>query len=1463
MAVKASNSITVYDQTDVLKVTTFYQRVSSTANPPAAPTTTQTSAAVTGWSTTMPAYGSSYRCYKVERSERGDGTCVWGTVTEDQAWTGANGANSTATDAQTTANAASNKVDNLSIGGRNLLRWTSDPSGHIVTNAHTSAERGWCIQSGGNGVGTIEDVTDSPVDGVSKSFRITGNTSGNRDWQQQVPDFYYKGADGNWTLTVYVRGIGGSVRAMVRVWSQEQNFLKTTSVGTDWTLLEIPISLTSNVSTIGAPNTSSSPNLLIGMTGAGSIEYIAPMLVSGTVMSDYAIAPEDLAAASRAWYAECPTADGAAAKVATITPATTAFTLTKGQRVAVFFSATNTEAVGSITLNVNGTGAKAIKYLANGAKANLPAANYLRANQIVDFVYDGSNWVADFSYNANNYDRRLHNNYVKAAGNVTSGALVCGTSAGYVQVAANAVFDLTYPILWAGAAWTSGTQYANAYEAYPSVQIATTLAVANIPGIAANKMVYLKGTVDGNQFAVAASNFLTCTAPTTEDGFCYIPVGVLGNDYTSSATNKLYFASSKELYAYKDGAFGPISMREASAVRSTVDAALGKYTGVLSGAGTPDTATDAWTGPLIGATVDGLSTQDGTPTPSAPVAIKSVEGAAALVAGRNFFTFPQAKTGYGVTVTPSNGGATLNVSGTATYQSVNIYSTDSVIEYPVPAGTYRLTVGGFSNNTLAIRVSVTSGGTVVGRYDAKQAAPSVTFSVPDDSVITLFVRIQLTAATNETLNVMLSYGSETVAWEPYVAPTTTAILPSTAAPLRSLPDGTHDELTVNRDGTVTVVRKVGSVTVDGSSVSVDNVWTAASYPLFGVTIPASKASTSSSAMSDRFTATDSSQIWNGGSSYAGKFATNAETTRNLRLRLADSSITTVAAANTWFASNPSTFFYPLATPTTETLPSVTMPTVPSRNLTAWVDATDADGAAIAAPWEMFYHTADYEDSFIEDIDGAAKVATNYVTETSNGVKVHPEGDDDDYAYISPDGLEVFDGGVSVAAFGSTTRVGTSSGARVVATSNGIDIYNSSNQKKASYGSTQYIYGGSGTYPYVMTSSSGAYLYQSANNHADITSSGLEVFKDGASVAAFSGTTARVGRSNKQRVDITSSAIEMYDENNAITSKFDSTGTTLYYGGSKRASVTSSGLGVYNGQTELMTFGTFVDGNVNRASMRSEEYPVWIEGKGNVRAAVVVDNGLSWRGIEVNPSHEDWDVVVYDDLKVGDALTATTGKFLDSVGVEATGTPTLSLTSKGYKGKIGDDVPSSNAVISREKTYDSSNSQLFYTEIVRTTADELYKSFVLQRKNASNTELYHGFYLRIQSNGTMSVTFPNTTSKNAFASGIVGGTTTNNTNQIGSLGSGVTVTSVVTRKNPCMCSVQVKFKKSSAIAANSSVTVGTLTAGNRPVGLDARGVADQTDSQVRVSTAGVVTFYNGMASSIAANTEITVYATFAL
>lgn len=73
--------------------------------------------------------------------------------------------------------------------------------------------------------------------------------------------------------------------------------------------------------------------------------------------------------------------------------------LIAGTVILVSFTNTNSGAVASLTLDVNNTGAKPIKYINNGTLGNLVSAGYLKASTSYPFIYDGTNWVVFFNYN--------------------------------------------------------------------------------------------------------------------------------------------------------------------------------------------------------------------------------------------------------------------------------------------------------------------------------------------------------------------------------------------------------------------------------------------------------------------------------------------------------------------------------------------------------------------------------------------------------------------------------------------------------------------------------------------------------------------------------------------------------------------------------------------------------------------------------------------------------------------------------------------------------------------------------------------------------------------------------------------------------------------------------------------------------------------------------------------------------
>ncbi|WP_424236586.1 hypothetical protein [Bhargavaea ginsengi] len=171
------------------------------------------------------------------------------------------------------------------------------------------------------------------------------------------------------------------------------------------------------------------------------------------------------------------------------------------------------------------------------------------ANAVINMTYDGTAWRASSIPNSNNYDRRLHNTAIKAEEAITKAHLIAGTASGYKMFAAGLSFDLAYPILYASAAINASSTAKTTYEAFPDVNFSTT---GTIESGTANKILWLKGTVEENHFIIADSNWLTTVVPTEADGMYYIPLGVM-----SSATAG-YFSSSDRLYAFIDSAFQPL-----------------------------------------------------------------------------------------------------------------------------------------------------------------------------------------------------------------------------------------------------------------------------------------------------------------------------------------------------------------------------------------------------------------------------------------------------------------------------------------------------------------------------------------------------------------------------------------------------------------------------------------------------------------------------------------------------------------------------------------------------------------------------------------------------------------------------------------------------------------------------------------------------------------------------------------
>ena len=111
-------------------------------------------------------------------------------------------------------------------------------------------------------------------------------------------------------------------------------------------------------------------------------------------------------------YSVCSTAAGTAAKTVTLT----GFSLVVGAEVTVRFTSTNTAAAANLTLNVNSTGAKGIRY----RNAALPGAAVLETGRTYTFVYDGTYWQMEGDLNTDTTYQKITQSEI-IAGTDTNG----------------------------------------------------------------------------------------------------------------------------------------------------------------------------------------------------------------------------------------------------------------------------------------------------------------------------------------------------------------------------------------------------------------------------------------------------------------------------------------------------------------------------------------------------------------------------------------------------------------------------------------------------------------------------------------------------------------------------------------------------------------------------------------------------------------------------------------------------------------------------------------------------------------------------------------------------------------------------------------------------------------------------------------------------------------------------------
>ena len=369
-----------------------------------------------------------------------------------------------------------------------------------------------------------------------------------------------------------------------------------------------------------------------------------------------------------------------------------------------------------------------------------------------------------------------------------------------------------------------------------------------------------------------------------------------------------------------------------------------------SSSGTSIAMDDAATASLKALTIYGESVQDGTPTPNAPVPISSVTG---NLYRETVYAIGQTWTAGAITVTKTAYSSYV-VNGTSTgthWLWGGGSSLDARLFVTLPAGTYTAVLGGngAANCKIAVRGNVNGSHTTI----ATGASPQ-TFTLTEETPVKAAIYTNSGKTfTNSEVSIQLYEGSSAIpVFVPYDSiglwvhndeTESVTPIPLNGHELRSLPDGTHDELTVDADGHVTMVQRVGSYTFPTSGIT-DNgdlgTYYRGTISILASDVPEAMASDTTTANGYCTVST----VAAGWSSDTQNVYYDAKTRSDRTTFVVKAPVDSLSELNAAYAG--ADFTYPLATPQTIDLGTIDMPQVHDGDtveviaaLTPSIDAT--------------------------------------------------------------------------------------------------------------------------------------------------------------------------------------------------------------------------------------------------------------------------------------------------------------------------------------------------------------------------------------------------------------------------------------------------------------------------------------------------------------------------------------------
>lgn len=367
-------------------------------------------------------------------------------------------------------------------------------------------------------------------------------------------------------------------------------------------------------------------------------------------------------------------------------------------------------------------------------------------------------------------------------------------------------------------------------------------------------------------------------------------------------------------------------------------------TSTKGGSGTSIEVGDALA--LTSLTVHGESVQEGTPSPSSPARIRSVSGGNLYNPVGSYgrqMRCTAAASGDIITVNATGGDAYVGASGSVgTAWAENVFGQ----KMGVAAGeTYHLIIG----NSIFDKNYITAFGTD-GKVIASQLINSASGSMtmPSGAAFATIRFGSENTVASESYQTTVSFGKGQE-YLPYgcigiVAGTDRTPIDLQGESLRSLPDGTHDELAVDAEGNVTLTKRVAHVEVNDQSQGISaNAVTVSGTPmtLFRIQLSANGfpafhydgGESQWNVLSNQYRTNGGNVRFDGWTNLNHSVFTTSDVVG--AIDVVTTLWSTVADFKAALASNPLYVDYRLATPQTIELDSISMPYVDG---TLWVDA---------------------------------------------------------------------------------------------------------------------------------------------------------------------------------------------------------------------------------------------------------------------------------------------------------------------------------------------------------------------------------------------------------------------------------------------------------------------------------------------------------------------------------------------